>query len=325
MKKYLKSVIYLLVAVLVGVTAVYAGDLIPSGDQTGTNTMHNLQDIYKLATGDGESEITHTLTTSPELVGAGHTLNDVYDAVLALTETPSSGGLPATGQTSCWDTAGDPVADCTGTGQDGDSPHGTALSYTDNHNGTVTDDNTGLTWVKEPNQIIPWTSDKGNWTTDTLYSVGDLVKDTDNSTFWVAQIENTSPSEGTFAEDRTARSTNWTQTLWVKNDDGIWQGQTWQDALTNCNELTYGGSSNWRLPNIKELQSLVDFENISPALDTSTFTSSEAYPTSQSGNYWSSTSYQDEGAHNDAWLVGFGNGYTDSNDKTSTLAVRCVR
>jgi len=85
MKKYtnkiLKTVPYIIIALLVGITAVYAGDLIPSGDQEGTNTMHNLQDIYKLATGGGTSAINSTLTTSPELVGSGNTLNDVYTAL----------------------------------------------------------------------------------------------------------------------------------------------------------------------------------------------------------------------------------------------------
>lgn len=83
----LKTLPYIAIAILVGVTAVYAGNLIPGGDQEGINTMHNLQDIYKLATGGGTSTINPTLTTSPELIGSGNTLNEVYDAVLALTET----------------------------------------------------------------------------------------------------------------------------------------------------------------------------------------------------------------------------------------------
>lgn len=98
----LKTIPYIAIALLVGVTTVYAGNLIPSGDQEGINTMHNLQDIYKLATGGGTSTINPTLTTSPELVGAGHTLNEVYNAVLALTEAPA---------TLTWQPASDPVVE----------------------------------------------------------------------------------------------------------------------------------------------------------------------------------------------------------------------
>src|SRR5436189_5183166 len=55
--------------------------------------------------------------------------------------------LLATGQTTCWDTNGN-VIPCAGTGQDGDLRKGAPLSYTDNGNGTVTDNNTGLVWEK---------------------------------------------------------------------------------------------------------------------------------------------------------------------------------
>ncbi len=54
--------------------------------------------------------------------------------------------LPDTGQTKCYDVSGG-VIPCDNTGQDGDyiiNP----MSYTDNGNGTVTDNNTGLLWQK---------------------------------------------------------------------------------------------------------------------------------------------------------------------------------
>lgn len=54
--------------------------------------------------------------------------------------------LPDTGQTKCYQ-AVDPYAEipCAGTGQDG-AYSNNPLSYTDNGNGTITDNNTGLTW-----------------------------------------------------------------------------------------------------------------------------------------------------------------------------------
>jgi hypothetical protein len=62
----------------------------------------------------------------------------------------SSGCLrtfPATGQTICWNATGT-VIPCIGTGQDGDVQAGATLSHTDNGDGTVTDEVTGLTWEK---------------------------------------------------------------------------------------------------------------------------------------------------------------------------------
>jgi hypothetical protein len=53
--------------------------------------------------------------------------------------------LPQTGQTTCWDAAGN-VIDCLGTGQDGDLRMGVAWPnprFTDNGNETMTDNLTG--------------------------------------------------------------------------------------------------------------------------------------------------------------------------------------
>jgi hypothetical protein len=56
--------------------------------------------------------------------------------------------LPATGQTKCWDTSGNSI-NCSGTGQDGDIQAGAPLSYTDNGDGTITDNNTQFVWEKK--------------------------------------------------------------------------------------------------------------------------------------------------------------------------------
>lgn len=56
-----------------------------------------------------------------------------------------------TGQTACWSATGSTVA-CAGTGQDGDSRAGAPLPtprFTDNGNGTVTDNFTRLVWLKD--------------------------------------------------------------------------------------------------------------------------------------------------------------------------------
>jgi hypothetical protein len=54
--------------------------------------------------------------------------------------------LPDTGQTLCYNASGT-VIDCAHTGQDG-AYNINPMSYTDNGNGTVTDNNTGLMWQK---------------------------------------------------------------------------------------------------------------------------------------------------------------------------------
>jgi hypothetical protein len=80
---------------------------------------------------------------------------DAVDVALAnCTPVPPSefpAPVPQTGQTQCWDAAGSPIT-CEGTGQDGDIQAGVdwpSPRFTDQGNGTVQDNLTGLIWLKE--------------------------------------------------------------------------------------------------------------------------------------------------------------------------------
>jgi hypothetical protein len=109
------------------------------------------------------------------------------------------------------------------------------------------------------------------------------------------------------------------------NDTGLmwWQAGSqdlvdWEPALTYCEDSTHAGYTDWRLPNIKELQSLVDHSRTGPAWDTNYFSGSTGRP------YWSSTSRAFNPYY--AWAVSFHAGLVDESDKdTSGNYVRCVR
>ena len=61
--------------------------------------------------------------------------------------------LPRTGQNTCYDATG-VIIDCAGTGQDGDTKSGVpwpSPRFTDNGDGTVTDNLTGLIWLRDAN------------------------------------------------------------------------------------------------------------------------------------------------------------------------------
>jgi hypothetical protein len=55
-----------------------------------------------------------------------------------------------TGQTECYNAAGTSIA-CAGTGQDGELQLGAVRAFTDNGDGTITDEATGLEWEKLSN------------------------------------------------------------------------------------------------------------------------------------------------------------------------------
>jgi Protein of unknown function (DUF1566) len=79
-------------------------------------------------------------------------LNTAFSGILLIlllvsAKTAHAFILPDTGQTTCYDSSGDVIA-CPSTGQDG--AYGiNPMSYTDNGDGTVTDNNTGLMWQQQ--------------------------------------------------------------------------------------------------------------------------------------------------------------------------------
>jgi hypothetical protein len=50
---------------------------------------------------------------------------------------------------------------------------------------------------------------------------------------------------------------NATGLMWMKDDSGV--GMNWEDALRHAENLEYAGYSDWRLPDVKELQSILDY------------------------------------------------------------------
>jgi len=74
--------------------------------------------------------------------------------------------------------------------------------------------------------------------------------------------------------------------MWQQQDDGV--GRNWQDSLAYCEGLELAGQTDWRLPNIKELQSIVDYTRHDPAIDPVAFTLSDS-----EGWFWSGTTHGD--------------------------------
>ena len=90
----------------------------------------------------------------------------------------------------------------------------------------------------------------------------------------------------------------------------------WADAKTYCSGLSLAGTG-WRLPTVKELQTIVDESRRSPSIDPT------AFPSTPSDYFWSSSPFADSSSA--AWLVHFDYGHTSSPAVSSTYNVRCVR
>mmetsp|Transcript_19533 Transcript_19533/g.29681 ORF Transcript_19533/g.29681 Transcript_19533/m.29681 type:complete len:632 (+) Transcript_19533:60-1955(+) len=100
---------------------------------------------------------------------------------------------------------------------------------------------------------------------------------------------------------------------WMQADDG--NTYDWQGALNYCENLDFAGESDWRLPNAKELQALVDYTRSpdttsSPAIDSifdaTSFTNEGG--DLDWGYYWTSTTHLDLLSAEWAVYIAFGRG-----------------
>lgn len=96
---------------------------------------------------------------------------------------------------------------------------------------------------------------------------------------------------------------------------------TWRGGLQQAEAATSAGHGDWRLPNVKELSSLVDRHCFGPAINRTRF------PNTPSAWFWSSSPYVNASSY--AWVVNFYYGRVDvgyvDRDYGGYGSVRLVR
>jgi hypothetical protein len=302
-KKYMLIGVGIVVGVLLSsVVFVLAGSVDSPGLPSATLS-YTLQDIYnRLNAGTAGTPSTLTEPAAGPGTGTMYTLNDIMGKAPAVDDANGAGvadvasGKTFWGLTSgAWGTqtgtgtiatyaaavpkTGDAYNDGCCTGEDGELQKGVAWPnprFTDNSNGTVTDNLTGLIWLKNANCTVFFSGD------------------------------------GTGQNNRS-----------------------WANALTAANSLANGycgltdssTAGQWRLPNVREMQSLVHYGVYNPAVPnragTGKWTSGDPFTGVQSSFYWSSTTYA--GSTTYAWGVGLDDGLVGGGSKTITLYVWPVR
>lgn len=118
---------------------------------------------------------------------------------------------------------------------------------------------------------------------------------------------------------------NRTGLMWVTDPGGAGISGTfsWEGALLACETNigaagTYAGYSDWRLPNLKEFMSIVDYGRSGPSINPLYFLNT------QSNAYWTATTTVPGTTY--AWQLDFNTGAFTSADKASSSGyVRCVR
>ncbi|MBD0777902.1 DUF1566 domain-containing protein [Maribacter sp. ANRC-HE7] len=126
-----------------------------------------------------------------------------------------------------------------------------------------------------------------------------------NTTYGVNDF--TDNGDGTISDEATGL-------MWMQDDNG--EGVNWKEALSHAESMEFAGYTDWRLPNAKELQSIVDYtrspQTTSSAAIDPLFNSTQI--TNEAGEadypfYWSGTTHANWTSGNDgAWgaYVAFG-------------------
>ena len=254
------------VVLLASVVVALAGNIdSPAGPTAAGGQMYTLEQIYDRI--DDGTAATKQTTFQEPANGPGstmHTLDEIYDLV------GERAPVPKTGQTTKY-------AD----GDDGDLEKGVAWPdprFTDNSNGTVTDNLTGLIWLKNANCAVV------------------------------------------------------TRTWQIALDDVVQLNTNGEMNTHDCGDTSNGGShqTDWRLPTVRELQSLIHYGCASPALPDTAGTSCGSGPftgvqSDHSDCYWSSTTIANRTFS--AWFVGLEDGNVNRYGclKTELLYVWPVR
>jgi hypothetical protein len=141
----------------------------------------------------------------------------------------------------------------------------------------------------------------------------------------------TDNGDGTITDTRTGL-------MWEKlSDDGTIHDKdtayTWMNAFSTkvamLNADSFAGFTDWRVPNVNELQSLVGYGAAYPAINAAFNTNCAATCTvltcscTQPSAYWSSSTYQD--VPSITWVVYFQDGYVVGYLKANNGYVRAVR
>lgn len=289
MKKTLQIGSYFIIAFIIGafVRTSFAGSLTPSA--TPASTMYTLDGIYNklIDNTTSQAEGSASFTTPGSVSATFHSLKEIYESIPTLDATKIATGTTYMGVPGTATSGGLPK-----TGQ----THCNAFSGGYGSSSQIPCTATAQDGETQKGLAHGYV-DNGDAT----------ITDSATGLMWQKC------SDGQTGLDCSGGSA-----VSVVFDDGDGDlGISHQPAINYCDSLSLATHSDWRLPNVKELMSIVDYGRVSPAIDPTYF------PATQSGYYWSSTA--DETNTNAAWVVGFDGGIVSSDSMDSNYYVRCVR
>lgn len=104
-------------------------------------------------------------------------------------------------------------------------------------------------------------------------------------------------------------------------ESGVATKFSWAEALLypsqKKSDVIYAGHKDWRIPNIRELTSIVELQCVEPSINVSIF------PSASSEHVWSSSPYRFYPHY--AWFLDFSQGINTYSDRMDKKSIRLVR
>ena len=334
---FLKLTAFLVVASIIGISISYAGSLTPPGSPSAT--MNTLDDIYtKLTTNTNAG--THSLSTTTAPTSTFHTLTQIYGAIPTIDATKILTGTSYLGISGSITVKTGEVTASTSATSTNKLLLTVPIGYYD---GTVTLSTTSTNFtatnIKSGTTVFGLTGSLAAGSAAAPLATGLTV--CYNASGGVISCTGTGQDaellKGVahlYTDNGEATSTitdNSTGLVWQKCSKGLSGtdcatgsavNSNWTNALAYCNANTAQlPGSGWRLPNVNELLTLVDYSTSTVATINGVY-----FPNTTLGNYWTSSTVV-FGA-NIAWYVNFLYGYTGidgAKSLSSGFRARCVR
>lgn len=98
---------------------------------------------------------------------------------------------------------------------------------------------------------------------------------------------------------------------------GTFATYTFDQANALTGKVTFAGQSDWRMPNIRELTTIVDYTKVNPAIDLNVF------PNTAASGVWSGSPLAVDASN--VWVVNFSDGGAHYNGRNYSSGVRLVR
>lgn len=105
--------------------------------------------------------------------------------------------------------------------------------------------------------------------------------------------------------------------VWQDNAEVQTVSKEYTQAVAYCKTLEVDGFTDWRLPTLRELYTIVDLKRDRPALKSGFSIRSDAW-------FWSATPFAED-PKREAWQLSFAYGEAEPVRKDRELHVRCVR